>query len=89
MDCVACDKCKLWGNLQVNGLGTALNILFSGKFDNIYEPVLPSMNKKQFFLERNEIVSLLNAFGRLSESIFELEKFRKLMGHNNGEISWN
>ena len=29
MDCVGCDKCKLWGKLQVTGLGTALKILFS------------------------------------------------------------
>lgn len=28
MDCVGCDKCRLWGKLQVNGLGTALKILF-------------------------------------------------------------
>lgn len=34
MDCVGCDKCKLWGKLQVQGLGTALKILFSGKFDS-------------------------------------------------------
>lgn len=29
MDCVSCDKCKMWGKLQVTGLGTALKILFS------------------------------------------------------------
>jgi len=28
MDCVGCDKCKLWGKIQVTGLGTALRILF-------------------------------------------------------------
>ena len=28
MDCVGCDKCRLWGKLQVSGLGTALKILF-------------------------------------------------------------
>ena len=26
MDCVGCDKCKLWGKLQVTGLGTALKV---------------------------------------------------------------
>lgn len=30
MDCVGCEKCRLWGKLQVLGLGTALKILFSG-----------------------------------------------------------
>lgn len=29
MDCVGCEKCRLWGKLQVQGLGTALKILFS------------------------------------------------------------
>ena len=27
MDCVGCEKCKLWGKLQTTGLGTALKIL--------------------------------------------------------------
>ena len=35
MDCVGCEKCRLWGKLQVLGLGTALKILFS---DNGPEP---------------------------------------------------
>lgn len=26
MDCVGCEKCKLWGKLQVLGLGTALKV---------------------------------------------------------------
>ena len=29
MDCVGCEKCRLWGKLQVIGIGTALKILFS------------------------------------------------------------
>ena len=29
MDCVACEKCRLWGKIQTTGLGTALKILFS------------------------------------------------------------
>lgn len=33
MDCVGCDKCRLWGKLQVTGLGTAFKVLFSGNFD--------------------------------------------------------
>lgn len=78
MDCVGCDKCKLWGKLQIQGLGTALKILFSGKFDKWVSPAY-NFSKKQFFLERSEIVALFNAFGRLSESIYELDKFRQIM----------
>ena len=28
MDCVGCDKCRLWGKVQTSGIGTALKILF-------------------------------------------------------------
>lgn len=28
MDCVGCDKCRLWGKVQVTGLATAMKILF-------------------------------------------------------------
>ena len=28
MDCVGCDKCRLWGKVQTTGLGTALKVLF-------------------------------------------------------------
>lgn len=82
MDCVGCDKCKLWGKLQVTGLGTALKILFSGNFDHPPEEQLSlsAMKKTKFYLSRTEIVSLINSFGRLSRSIFELEIFRKMSG---------
>ncbi|WFD28632.1 endoplasmic oxidoreductin-1 [Malassezia nana] len=29
MDCVGCDKCRLWGKVQVTGFGTALKLLFA------------------------------------------------------------
>lgn len=81
MDCVGCDKCKLWGKLQVHGIGTALKILFSGKFDNVSPQGLElgQISKSQFQLQRNEIVTLFNAFGRLSNSISELEMFRRML----------
>lgn len=80
MDCVGCDKCRLWGKLQTQGLGTALKILFSGKFDSMtYNRSLDSHNKKEFQLQRNEIVSLINAFGRLSNSVYKLDDFRQMM----------
>ncbi|POO03235.1 Endoplasmic reticulum oxidoreductin [Trema orientale] len=61
MDCVGCEKCRLWGKLQVLGLGTALKILFSVDGDKI--PVQPLQ------LQRNEVIALLNLLNRLSESI--------------------
>lgn len=29
MDCVSCQKCRLWGKIQTTGMGTALKVLFS------------------------------------------------------------
>lgn len=82
MDCVGCEKCKLWGKLQIQGLGTALKILFSGKFDQLESKkdyVFITKNNKHFRLQRSEIVALFNALGRLSTSVFEIENFRQMM----------
>lgn len=69
MDCVGCDKCRLWGKLQTQGMGTALKILFSGKFEYSKENQTHVLSDKnggqvQFRLKRTEIVALFNAFGR-------------------------
>ncbi|KAG8176897.1 hypothetical protein JTE90_000482 [Oedothorax gibbosus] len=77
MDCVGCDKCRLWGKIQVQGLGTAFKILFSKDL-----PTHFSMNRKHFRLTRTEVVSLFNAFGRLSNSVRHIEQFRHLLGKN-------
>ena len=49
MDCVSCEKCRLWGKLQVLGLGTALKILLM-EGDVLGYGVL----------QRNEVVALVN-----------------------------
>lgn len=67
MDCVGCDKCRLWGKLQTNGLGTALKILFEGN------QLLP-----QRLLQRSELVAIINTVHRISESIRAVEVFRNL-----------
>lgn len=68
MDCVGCDKCRLWGKLQTQGMGTALKILFAGRLEqdeatsNFY--MVSDTKRQPFKLRRTEIVSLMNAFGR-------------------------
>jgi len=78
IDCVTCEKCRLWGKLQTQGLGTALKILFSQK-----EITSNKATKYSFKLVRQEIVSLINAFARLSSSIKSLETFRDLLTKTN------
>jgi hypothetical protein len=70
MDCVECDKFKLWGKVQIAGMGTAMKILLT---DLRFKSWRPS----QFLihLSRNELVSLFNAFGRISSSIRQLVNF--------------
>uniref|UniRef100_A0A4W4FR51 ERO1-like protein alpha n=1 Tax=Electrophorus electricus TaxID=8005 RepID=A0A4W4FR51_ELEEL len=81
MDCVGCFKCRLWGKLQTQGLGTALKILFSEKqIEALHQS---SSIKPSFQLSRQEIVALFNAFGRISTSIRELENFRLLLSELN------
>ncbi|XP_059579394.1 ERO1-like protein alpha [Alligator mississippiensis] len=76
MDCVGCFKCRLWGKLQTQGLGTALKILFSEK---LIEKMSESSPSQAFQLTRQEIVALMNAFGRISTSVRELENFKTLL----------
>ncbi|XP_019745183.1 ERO1-like protein beta [Hippocampus comes] len=76
MDCVGCSKCRLWGKLQTQGLGTALKILFSERrIKNLPE----RSASKGFQLTRQEVVALINGFARLSSSIYELHNFRLLL----------
>ncbi|CAD5119115.1 DgyrCDS7759 [Dimorphilus gyrociliatus] len=76
MDCVGCDKCRLWGKLQTRGLGTALKILFTNEDQQCKSPLNTETNCNNLQLKRTEIVSLFNAFGRLSRSIHEINQFR-------------
>ncbi|GJJ74818.1 hypothetical protein EMPS_07176 [Entomortierella parvispora] len=69
MDCVGCEKCRLWGKVQTMGLGTALKLLFS------YDEESLQGRKADGVLTRPEIVALLNTFNRFSESISAIERF--------------
>ncbi|KAG5923706.1 endoplasmic oxidoreductin-1 [Claviceps africana] len=69
MDCVGCDKCRLWGKIQTNGYGTALKVLF--EFDN-HSDEIP-------VLKRTELVALFNTYARLSHSMWAIQKFRDMI----------
>lgn len=69
MDCVGCDKCRLWGKLQTAGYGTALKVLF--EFDNNNEDIP--------VLRRTELVALFNTYARLSSSLAAIQKFRAMV----------
>ncbi|KAL9542379.1 hypothetical protein PS6_009820 [Mucor atramentarius] len=72
MDCVGCEKCRLWGKLQTVGLGTALKVLFSYE-DKSLDPI-----RNPDLFERGEIVALFNTFNRFSESVDAIKTFRAM-----------
>lgn len=65
MDCVTCDRCRLWGKIQSTGYATALKVLFED--DNTMQ-----------HLHKNEISSLFNTFDRLTKSIDSIQNFNHL-----------
>jgi ERO1-like protein beta len=69
MDCVGCDKCRLWGKLQTAGYGAALKVLF--EFDNASEDIP--------MLKRTELVALFNTLARISSSLEGIGKFRTMV----------
>jgi ERO1-like protein alpha len=62
MDCVECQKCKVYGKMQVLGLATALRKL---------------LNEEPIQLTRNELVALINTLKKWVESIEIWKIFKK------------
>ncbi|KAJ4287334.1 endoplasmic oxidoreductin-1 [Kalmusia sp. IMI 367209] len=75
MDCVGCDKCRLWGKIQTNGYGTALKVLF--EFDE-------KDSSKDPPLRRTELVALINTMHRLSHSLSAIKEFRQMVEDREG-----
>ncbi|KAL4152057.1 hypothetical protein PRNP1_008992 [Phytophthora ramorum] len=66
MDCVTCEKCRLWGKLQTMGLGTAIKILLAEDVSTIPK------------LHRNELIALINVANNLSRSVDGVKMMREL-----------
>jgi hypothetical protein len=75
MDCVGCDKCRLWGKLQTAGFGTALKVLF--EFDGV-EGTSKSQASEPL-LRRTELVALINTLDKISHALKALEHFRNMV----------
>lgn len=75
MDCVHCDRCRLWGKVQTTGYATALKILFELNDDNCNNE---EYINNEFKLTKIELIALLNTFDRLSKSVESIQNFKKL-----------
>lgn len=73
MDCVHCDRCRLWGKVQTTGYATGLKILF--EIDSEDEAARQNVVDK---LTKYELIALFNTFDRLSKSIESINNFEKM-----------
>ena len=62
IDCVTCSKCRMHAKLEVFGMATMLKILFTQSTEEL---------KK--ILSRNELVSFINLFAKLSKSVDNID----------------
>ncbi|RMZ86401.1 hypothetical protein DV736_g6372, partial [Chaetothyriales sp. CBS 134916] len=76
MDCVGCDKCRLWGKVQTAGYGAALKVLF--EFDE-------TKNGENPALRRTELVALINTWRRISHSLYAIDKLRGLVAKEESQ----
>lgn len=58
MDCVSCERCRVWGKLQILGLGTAIKLLLAQE-----------SSLQAGFLTRQEVIALINTLHQLSRSV--------------------
>ena len=86
MDCVGCEKCRLWGKLQFLGLGTAMKVLFAEEEEQPSSSGKGTRQHKQqpslMHFTRNEVVALLTLLHRLSVSIAAVHVVRDLEAQN-------
>ncbi|ODQ77780.1 hypothetical protein BABINDRAFT_53570, partial [Babjeviella inositovora NRRL Y-12698] len=75
MDCVGCDRCRLWGKIQTTGYGTALKVLFE----------MEAEGTAMLGLKKQEVVALINTFDRLSKSVAAINNFKVLYLESFGE----
>jgi len=78
MDCVGCDKCRLWGKVQTAGYGTALKVLF--EFDE-------ANGDNGAPLRRTELVALVNTLDKVSSALNAVRMFEGMIeeGKRGGE----
>ncbi|CAG9461595.1 unnamed protein product [Pedinophyceae sp. YPF-701] len=72
MNCVGCEKCKLWGKLQILGMASALKVVMAEA------SVAAGQAPMDVALERNEVIALVNFLARLSTSLETARKMGQL-----------
>jgi len=73
MDCVECEKCRVYGKLQTYGIGTAFKILFAEKLEGV----------DKIHLQRNELIALMITFAKFSHSLSTIDKMFERRSQNS------
>ena len=66
IDCVTCSKCRMHAKLEVFGIATMLKIMFAKSPDDLKQS-----------MSRNELVSFINLFAKLSKAVNDVEMVNK------------
>jgi len=79
MDCVSCEKCRLWGKLQILGIRSAIKILLtpleeldafeSKDLDPAGSTCSTSEAVRKGVLGRDEVIALVNTLNQFSNSL--------------------
>jgi hypothetical protein len=59
LECVSCEKCRLWSKLQILGLGTAAKVLLTEGAEEV----------ESLQLRRQEVIALVNTLHQLTKSV--------------------
>lgn len=93
MDCVTCDKCRVWGKLQILGLGTSIKLLLTSdgdlaqasaaqlEFQNLRRRGVPQARRAPQLLTRQEVIALINTLHQLSVSVLFAAKASEVELH--------
>ena len=86
MDCLGCERCKVWGKLQMTGQYQSHGFVqqnsvsfissFIAGIGTALKILLNQDPTDKISLTKHEIVALLNSLGRHSTSLTELKHFR-------------
>lgn len=71
VDCVGCDRCRLWAKIQITGYATALKLVFE-------EDPIESTTIAGTRLSKSEVAALVNTFNKISHSVQAVDYFRSL-----------
>ena len=76
IDCVTCSKCRMHAKLEVFGIATMLKIMFSKSTDDLKQT-----------MSRNELVSFINLFAKLSKSVNNVQMVNTMIKKSHHEFT--